>query len=63
MSHAASITPSHEQISGFQSLYREHFGVTLEEEEARETLTRLLTLYITVLDVTHHNGHKNQKSC
>jgi hypothetical protein len=59
MSRAASITLSNEQIILFQSLYQEHFGVTLEEEEARETLTRLLTLYITVLDVTSHNGHEN----
>jgi hypothetical protein len=59
MSRAASITPSSEQITRFQSLYREYFGVTLEGEEARETLTRLLTLYITILDVTPHHDHEN----
>jgi hypothetical protein len=33
MSRAASHTLLNEQIIRFQNLYREHFGVTLEEEE------------------------------
>jgi hypothetical protein len=41
--------PSEKDIHRFQQLYLEHFGVSLEEAESRETFTKLLTLYATLL--------------
>ncbi|MBB6050731.1 hypothetical protein [Armatimonas rosea] len=53
------LTPKTSHVEHFRLLYERHFGVALEGDEARETLTRLAQLY---LDVTAQDVRHDQES-
>lgn len=55
------LTPKSSHVECFQLLYERHFGVALEGDEARETLTRLAQLYldVTARDVRHDQAYES----
>jgi hypothetical protein len=60
MSLVTPITLSEDQVKGFQSLYRDTFGVELEMQEAGETLRECLDFYRVVDALAHPHSISHQ---